>query len=89
MLTSQYKSEVWQNLFKGLAHWRGITFRNKFMKTFVKIPLSDWLDMQFEVPVAPGNLHPRTRNRLSDAADISRSLPRLEKKGAAITLRRP
>lgn len=27
------------------------------MKTLVKIPLSDWSGLRFEVPIAPGNLH--------------------------------
>lgn len=34
------------------------------MKTFVKIPLSDWGELQFEVPIARGNLHSRSKMAL-------------------------
>jgi hypothetical protein len=35
------------------------------MKTFVKIPVSDWSSTQFEVPVVQGNLHSRVMKRLT------------------------
>lgn len=39
-----------------------MTSRNQLMKTFLKIPLRHWSGARFEVPVAQGNLHARTKN---------------------------